>query len=350
MKYLKFLKAIAVLVIAVSVFVACKKVKRVDPIGDGGQTVVKIINGGPAQYTVGSEAGDDNDGPGSPLYGVDFVTTPQVVFIVSVRRDVPNNAELNKAATVILQEDTSMIWRYNDTAISRGNGTVDTLPTNVFSISPAKEGGYNGTYKLEFAPGELAKEVKLTINNPFQDLDPNITYALAFKIGTVNVVGGAATIGWSSGIVVRVGAKNKYDGVYKLNGIHNRPGYQFFYEAEMQMITTGASSVIYYWPDVGSVGHPIATDANNTLSWYGTAVAPQVDFDPVTNLVTDIYNTTPSPPISMNDGNNYPNPPDPAHPTISRYDEATKTMYLYWKYNNNTARGFFDTLVFIKPR
>lgn len=350
MKYLKFLKQLAVLALIVSIFASCKKTAEVKPLGDAGQTIVKIIDGGPSEYALGSEEGDDDDGPGIPIFGVDFVPTPQSIFVISVRRDVPNVTELNKATTVVIQEDTNMIARYNDTAIARGNGTLQKLPLSVFSISPAKVGGYQGSYTLEFAPGELAKEIKVTINNPFADLDPNITYALAFKIASVTVNGGRANIGFSSSAVVRIGAKNKYDGVYLMKGIHNRPTYQFFYEAEMNMVTTGANSVIYYWPEVGSVGHPIATDANNTLSWYGATVAPQVDFDPVTNLATNIYNTTPSPPISKNDGNNYPGLVDPANPTISRYDEATKTMYLYWKYNNNTARGFFDTLVFIKPR
>ncbi len=350
MKYLNFIKQLLTLAIIVSVFASCKKADKITPIGDGGQTIVKLIGGGPADYTIGSEDGDDDDGPGKPLYGVDFVTTPQTITVLSIRRDVSNLTELNKATTVIIQEDTNMITRYNDTAISRGNGTIEKMPVSVFSITPAKVGGYQGTYTIEFAAGEVAKEIVLTVDNPFRDLNPNITYALAFKIGTVTVSGGVAKIGFASSAVVRVGAKNKYDGVYLMNGIHNRPAYQFFYEAEMQMITTGANSVIYYWPDQGSVGHPIATDANNTLSWYGPAVAPQVDFDPVTNLATAIYNTTPSPPIGKNDGANYPGLVDPANPTISRYDEATKTMYLYWRYNNNPARGFFDTLVFIKPR
>ncbi len=350
MKYLNLLKKLAILVIMVSIFASCKKAAEVKVIGDAGQTIVKIINGGPTEYAVGSEEGDDNDGPGLPLYGVEFVPTPQTITVVSIRRDVSNFTELNKATTVIIEEDTNMITRYNDTAIARGNGTIEKMPVSVFSISPAKVGGYQGTYTIDFAPGEVAKEIVLTVDNPFRDLDPNITYALAFKIKTVTVTGGAAKIGFSSSVVVRVGAKNKYDGVYDMKGIHNRPTYQFFYKAEMQMITTGANSVIYYWPAAGSVGHPIATDANNTLSWYGATVAPAVDFNPVTNLATNIYNTTPSPPISKNDGANYPGLVDPANPTISRYDEATKTMYLYWRYNNNPARGFFDTLVFKKPR
>ena len=292
MKYLEFLKKITAILIVVSVFAACKKVDQVDPIGDGGQTIVKLISGGPVQYAPGSEVGDDDDGPGTPVYGVDFVTSPQTVAVLSIRRDVPNNTELNKAATVVIQEDTSMIWRYNDTANIRGNSTIDTLPISVFSVSPAKVGGYNGTYTLEFAPGELAKEIVITVTNPFADLDPNVTYALAFKIASVTVAGGSANIGFSKAVVAKIGAKNKYDGIYKVSGsFRDVTNANFFsnYPREYYLVTTGASSVDVCQLINGDIV-PGYLFLNATSGTYYGNFGMTMTFNPSNDLIADAHN------------------------------------------------------------
>ena len=325
MKYFNFTKQLAALAIVAIAFSACDKADEVDPIGDRGQTLVKLVKGGQ---------------PGESKFAIDFVPLPTDLVIGDVRRDVPNNTELNKTMNVTVIDDTAALRAFDPGIVY--------LPNTWYSISAAtpKTGGDGGLFNMTMQPGEFAKQIVITIPDATV-LDPSTTYGLAFTITAADANG---TISYNRTVVSTIGAKNKYDGTYNLKGIHNRPTYQFFYEAEMDMITTGAASVIFYFKDAGSVGHPIATDANNTLSWYGPAIAPQVDFNPATNLATAIYNTGGATPIGMNNGANYPAPPDPANPSISRYDDATKTMYLYWRYNNNPDRAFFDTLYYLGPR
>jgi hypothetical protein len=133
--------------------------------------------------------------------------------------------------------------------------------------------------------------------------------------------------------------------VYLLTGAHNRVPYNFPYKTVVYMMTAGANSVIYYWPDAGSYGHPIGLgpDPENDLSWYGPSISPVVEFDPNTDEVARVFN----------------NPPNATVITkftlagvanSNRYDAATKKMYISWNYNGNPMRAFVDTLTFIKPR
>ena len=291
MKYFK-MKHLAVLAIVVSVFAACTKVDKVDPLGERGQTIVKLMDGGPVAYALGSQVGDDDDGPGLPNYGVAFVNTPQSVTVLSIRRDVPNSEELNKRMTVVIQEDTSLIRIYNDTADLRGNALIDTLPVNTFSISPAKVGGYNGTYTIEFAPGEVAKEIVLTVNNPSADLDPNVTYALAFKIVSVNVDGGTGNIGFSQAVVAKIGAKNKYDGIYKVTGtFQDVTNANFFgnYPREYYLITTGANSVDVCQIINGDIV-PGYLFLNGTAGTYFGSFGLTMTFNPANDVIADLHN------------------------------------------------------------
>ena len=133
-----------------------------------------------------------------------------------------------------------------------------------------------------------------------------------------------------------------YDGKFTLNGIHNRPNYNFpFTNVSMELITTGVNDVAFYWPAAGSIGHPFAIDGNNTLSWYGPAIAPAIKFNRFTNEITDAYNLAGATPISLYNG------PLPTH---NYFDSVNRKVYVAWQYNNNIERAFFDTLTYIGPR
>ncbi len=135
-----------------------------------------------------------------------------------------------------------------------------------------------------------------------------------------------------------------YDGKFLMKGIHNRPLYMFPYSDTMEMWTSGANEVSFYWPAAGSFGHPFSTDANNTLTWYGPAISPAISFDPITHEITDVHNVAIGPtttPISIYNG------PLPTH---NYYDPILKKIYVAWQYNNNPDRAFFDTLTYIGPR
>ncbi len=183
-----------------------------------------------------------------------------------------------------------------------------------------------------------AREATLKITTNAIQLDPSTTYGLGFRIKSVEPAGYTIASNFST-FFTTVGAKNKYDGVYQMTGYHNRPGFIFPYNQEMEMITTGGATVRFYWPLAGSFGHPIQTPTG--VSWYGPTIGPEVTFNPVTNDVISVINAGGATPITLFTGpNSFP----------SRYEPATKTIYVCWNYNNNPDRAFFDTLVFKRPR
>lgn len=188
------------------------------------------------------------------------------------------------------------------------------------------------------AGSKTFEDLKLTITNS-DALDPNIKYGVGFKI--VSVDQGYKIAANQSGMIIGFAIKNKYDGIYNLKGYHNRVPYTFPYDTEVHLITTGPSTVIFYWPEVESNGHPIGVSATSA-SWYGAGISPVIEFNATTNLVTSVFNNPPNPtPIKMYTG---------AGSRISKFDPATKSITVDWHYNNNPLRAFFDDLTFIKPR
>jgi hypothetical protein len=204
------------------------------------------------------------------------------------------------------------------------------LPAGSFSLSKTD---------LVIRAGEsFIKDLQITVQNS-NTLDPTKKYGIGITIVSVDQDYKIAAN--QSTVVIGFTIKNKYDGVYRLRGYHNRTPYTFPYDTEIHLVTNGPNEVYFYWPEVKSIGHPIGVGANNSLSWYGDAIAPSIVFNPTTNLVTDVYNLTPGTVITMFTG---------AGSRVSKYDPATKAITVDWNYANNPLRAFFDDLTYIGPR
>jgi hypothetical protein len=284
-------------------------------MGDAGQTLIKLTP------------------DGFSLIPLDAVATPQSALAFIIRKDVNNKAALNTPSTVILKKDDAILTEYN--AAEGTNFTPLSSSLCTTSLVPTAD----GTITINYAAGEFAKDMVFTVPNAAL-FDFSKQYALAYRIESVTG-SGIISQGFGDTIIVQVLAKNKYDGLYLLKGVHNRVPYNFPYETEMEMQTTGASSVAFFWTEANSLGHPIGVGPGNDLSWYGPGIAPTIVFDPVTNLVTDVYNTGSATVITKYTGEGA---------NSNKYDPATKTIYVSWNYNNNPLRAFFDTLTFISPR
>lgn len=208
-------------------------------------------------------------------------------------------------------------------------------------LTPLPAGSYTLSTMTPVIPKDSfnVKNLTLTVTNSDQ-LDPNIKYGVGIKITSSS--SGYQIARNMSEMVIAFSIKNKYDGVYTLRGYHNRTPYTFPYEVEMHMVTNGPDEVYFYWPDVRSTGHPIGVSPTS-VSWYGPVVSPSIVFNTTTNQVTEIYNLDPTLTISMLTDPNY-------GAGVSRYDEATKTIYAYFMYSNNPLRGFLDTLTYVGPR
>jgi hypothetical protein len=171
-------------------------------------------------------------------------------------------------------------------------------------------------------------------------LDPNSAYGVGITISSAS--NGYQVAANMNKMMIIFSVKNKYDGAYNLTGYHNRVPYNFPYETEMHLVTTGPSSVIFWWPEVGGVGHPIGIGPGNSMSWYGSTVAPQITFDPATDLVTSVVGTDPGgPPITLFTG---------AGSRLSKFDAATRHVTVDWNYNANPLRAFFDDMAYLGPR
>jgi hypothetical protein len=255
--------------------------------------------------------------------GLDLSSTPQTienVVIVSLLSGQVATSDVR----VKLQVDPTIITRYNT-----ANGTsLEVLSPSLYSF---------GSVDLVIPKGEKQAKVVITVPST-NTLDPGKIYGVGLKIASVD--GGYTIASNMDEILVSIGLKNKYDGVYTLRGYHNRDPYTFPYQTTMHMVTTTGNSNAFFWPEVDDYGHPIGTAPGQT-NWYGPTIAPVVVFDLSTNLVTNVYNAGGSTPITMFTG---------AGAGVSRYDPATKTIYVSWNYNGNPLRAFFDTLVYQRAR
>jgi hypothetical protein len=278
-----------------------------------------------------------NDANNSPA-GLGF--NKGVNYKVNIGLDLSSSSQtISNQATIMLmsatpaQSDISVTLEVDPTIIDNYNNTygtsIETLDPALYSIS-----------SLTVVIPRGAKQVDLPIVIPSTaGLDANSTYGIGVRIASADA--GYVLSSNMRELLISIGLKNRWDGVYELKGYHNRTPYTFPYDVEMNMETYGPSDVIFFWPDVDDYGHPIGV-APGSVSWYGTAVQPVVSFDLATDLVTNVYNVgAGGPPITMFTG---------AGSGVSRYDASTKTIYVSWNYNNNPLRAFFDTLTFLRPR
>ena len=321
MKYLKLTKIFATIAMFSLIFTACKKANIATPMGDAGQTLVKLLNGGtPASIA---------------KKPIDFVATPTRLLAVELRRDIPNETELNKTMVVTLRDDTGAVTRA---------GYLQ-MPVTWFSFQidgGVKTGGQGGTYTVTFKPGEFSKSIYITIPNATL-LNPSALYGLGFTILTADAGGKIST---QRSVVVEVGAKNIYDGIYSyVSGLVTRytaPGVPAGDalsgplssppNPDVFLVTTGGNSVNF--PVAGSPGQ---------LTWSGgTSGVAGIDglrltVDPATNLVTvtSAGNGTLTNWVGF----------------VNKWDPATKTFTLNFRWNPTAnVREYSVILKYKAPR
>lgn len=285
-KYLiinKMLLALAALVIIAS---SCEKVKSVTPTTTEGKTYVKILKGG-----------DANPAP-VVKNPIDFVPTPAQLLVVDLRREIPTAAELNKTVNVTIKDDTA--------AVRAANSAYLQMPIAWYTIQGdgVKTGGQGGTYSFTFKPGEYAKQIYVTIPDATV-LNPSALYGLGFTITSAD---GGVTVREKS-VVIEIGAKNAYDGVYAVTGpmtdfvnsafvqwnnnTATSPISDAFVSAhggawELHLITTGASQCVMFDNTIwGDFFHPMLNAGGH--SGYGS-FALIVNFNPANNTISSVTN------------------------------------------------------------
>ena len=158
-------------------------------------------------------------------------------------------------------------------------------------------------------------------------MDLSKIYGLGFKIAEVSE--GEAS-GLSSSVLVGIGIKNKYDGVYELTlrldgweayGIAS--GVAGIYPNDIEIVTAGADAVSINYTTAGNPLQPGFTGGVGfiTAATAFGATTPKYIFDLTTDKVISVVNTTPP------DSRNRVLLLDPAT-TTSGYNPATKTIYI----------------------
>jgi len=244
MNTLKYIKNIVVIVLAVLLVNSCK-IETPEPMGDAGQTLVKLNPSG--FYAVGLNA----------------VSTSQLSPMFEIRRDCQSEAALNSTTTVILQKDDAILTAYNT-----ANGTTFIpLPATLGTTTPAA--GSDGKVTMIFNASEFAKSLVVTVPDATK-FDFTKAYALAYKLSSVSGTG-AISKGSDLEIVVQVMIKNKYDGIYEANGTMvdlTNATLLGYYPFKYKLVTAGANSCECIEFDNDYPLHPISSAG--AWSYYGS--------------------------------------------------------------------------------
>lgn len=304
---------LALTALVVTLFTSCDKVQTSEPLADKGQTIVKFTS-------------DYN------LINVDFVPNDQSVTLFDLRRDAPNNAELNRDMTVIVTEDMGIATAYDPALLP--------FPSGMLSFDPSiQRVGNNFTFKLK--GGTFATELMGIVKNA-NTLNLSNRYATAFKITTVDADGKITAAPRT--IVVEIGAKNAWDGVYNCTWTNYHPTLNTGYtgdNTEVHLITSGANKVKIFWPLAGVYACPAVLGGG--LSYFG-AQEPEFTINPTDVTVQNSFVGAVTF-YTMGAGFN------------SRYDPASKTFFLKWGYSYLTpgvwhagCREWTQTITYVRAR
>lgn len=312
-----FIKVLGVTVTAV-LFTSCLKDKKVDDqvYGTTNVSAYKVVE---IPGTIGV----------AQIKNLEFSAVDTTFSIVT----------LNYAADGLAPEDIKVTLALNPTIIADYNTANGTSYNAIPAPNYVLPNGLVTTIKK----GERFAQVMMKVNPAFV---ASGAYALGFQIASVDKPAYTISGNFNKAMVI-VGVKNKYDGIYKLNGYHNRPPattYGFPYtNVDMEMHTSGANSVRFFFNAAGDYGHPIGVGVGS-LSWYGTAIGPNLIMNTTTNAITGANNLGGATVIDLDPSvtdhrftwNNSTNKPD--------------KIYVTFRYNLNQDRRFFDTLTFVKSR
>lgn len=268
-------------------------------------------------------------GSGFRLAAIDLVATSQTFAVVDVHRDAPSQTALNAATKVAITEDTSVITAYN----MAHNTTYISLPTTAFTIDPSNP-KLGNDYTLTFSAGEFYKQLKITVPNATV-LDPNNKYALGFKISSVDNNGKISAS--EKQVLVEVGLKNRWDGVYTVNGTMvdlTTTTITGTYPLTWELRTTSANTLAVFDKSRGAQTHNILS--GGALNQYGT-FGLNLTIDPVTNKIISVVN-----PFGQPSANGRSAALDPTG--VNAYDPDTKTIKIkyFMLQPGTTVRTTFD--------
>jgi len=296
---------------SIALVFGCNKPKIAEQADGKGPTIIRL------------------SGNGFKLVPIDLVNTPQSFGLADIYRDAPGEDALNSTSRVVITEDPSVVAAYNS---AHGTNYI-AFPVSAFTTDPSNP-KVGTDYTLTFGPGEFYRQLKITVPNATV-LDPNKKYAFGFKITSVDNNGKISAE--ENELVVEVGLKNKWDGVYTVTGTMvdlTTPALTGYYPLTWELRTTGANTLAVFDKSQGTQTHLILN--GSSLSQYGS-FGLNITIDPATNKITSIVNSHGQP-----SANGRSAALDPSG--INAYDPATKTIRIkyFMLQPGTTVRTTFD--------
>ena len=266
---------------------------------------------------------------------LDITAGFETIDVLEIQRTPPSQADLQKTLVVKVKR--------SPTALSDlGARAVLEMPETVYRHNAANP--FDGqSWTVTFQPGETIAYLKLDIN----------TSALA-SFGRVGMgfqlveAQGARISSTMNQAAVEIGAKNQYDGVYRVR-------YRLFHPTNTAITGNG---VIPEW-DFPSSG-PTSIDwdtytvfinfSTGGLTYFGDALGPSLQVrmivNPADNTVAIQNIGSRAIPLAF--------PPLVVPPGVTnRYDPASKTFYVAYTWTTGgagTTREKYDTLIYLRPR
>ncbi len=235
-------------------------------------------------------------------------TDTKTVTVFTLRRDAANSADLQKSASIVLtQLDLAAYNTAHNTTYIPIPGTLATQTADPSIVTSATSVTFN------LAPGVFAKNYSLDIKGT--EFDPSKQYAVLLAITNFS---GYSKMHSPTGtsldtILVTLGVKNIYDGVYHASGTFVRVGVdQRTIDEDKTLGTVDANTVSSTAADIGEpITLRVNADNSVTVTFVGASL-------------TDL----PGP--FTQDG-------------VNVYDPATKTFTLHYQYRGG-ARTTEETL------
>lgn len=247
---------------------------------------------------------------------------------------------------VTLQLDPTVIDRLNAKNDSINHATGSTLITDYAVPTSSMYSITNPGLVVTIPKGSNTGYLNAKLN-PTNYLIGH--WAFGFVIKSIDKAGYTISGNMGTGIPVIL-IKNKYDGLYSL--VINTIGWSAYnisdgvprkWPSDVGVVTTGETTFTLFANEIGSAAQ-FAFDPSGGLAGFGAA-DPQFTFDIATNKLVNVTNLQPD------DGRGRAFVVNPAV-TDSRYDPATKKMYLAYimKQNGRPNQLIYDTLTFTKGR
>lgn len=210
------------------------------------------------------------------------IIDPTVPAEFTLRVNIASANYFSTDITVTLAIDNALVTDYNTEKGLSGAAAAVPIPAAALATS---------SYDVVIPAGTREIDWEFSIDATLVPNPTSTFYILPVKI--VSATGGVVVSGNYAEKLIRVLARNKYDGKYTVTGTfvdYITPAWLGYYPKNVNLITLGGDLVSKYDTDNSLYGYIFDTGAG--LSQFGNWT-PTFKFDVVTDNVIDVINSTP---------------------------------------------------------